>query len=127
MAEIKGTVIHISRPVDPQRDFGIKRYKPLNYTKVHHQHFISGVPCSRAQTRMPKRGDQLAFASMSYLTGRQSVTRTPCCPLPPRTAPVVPPTLFCRWSPVKAATQYQSSVGLFVVAPDFAAARAALS
>lgn len=25
-----GTVIHISRPEAPQRDFGIKRYEPLN-------------------------------------------------------------------------------------------------
>lgn len=30
MAGMKRTVIHISRPKDPQRDLGIKRYEPLN-------------------------------------------------------------------------------------------------
>lgn len=30
MAGMKRTVIHISRPEDPQRDLGIKRYEPLN-------------------------------------------------------------------------------------------------
>lgn len=76
MAEMKRTVIHISRPKDPQRDLGIKRYEPLNYTKVHHQHFISDVLCSPCRdvdmegkergTSIPLQTGSLSAVCMSH-------------------------------------------------------------
>lgn len=68
---MKRTVIHISRPKEPQRDFGIKRYEPLNYTKVHHPHFISDVlysPCKDVDMEGKQSG-----AGMPLQTGCLSV------------------------------------------------------